>query len=134
MTLLRDKSRSIQFEAFHVFKVFVANPKKTQPIMDILIRNKDKLIVFLNNFHNDKGAYLSACRTPHIISSLLFRCRGRAIQRGEELLAEADCCSRALSVHTYSPCGGWLRIIFTLSFVLVWALTAPPNTSNYHPT
>jgi len=54
MTLLRDKSRSIQFEAFHVFKVFVANPKKTQSILEILVRNKDKLVVFLNNFHNDK--------------------------------------------------------------------------------
>lgn len=28
MLLLRDKSPAIQFEAFHVFKVFVANPKK----------------------------------------------------------------------------------------------------------
>ena len=27
MILLRDKSGNIQFEAFHVFKVFVANPK-----------------------------------------------------------------------------------------------------------
>lgn len=56
MTLLRDKNRAIQFEAFHVFKVFVANPKKTDGVLDILLRNKDKLIVFLNNFHNDKGA------------------------------------------------------------------------------
>lgn len=28
MNLLRDKSKNIQFEAFHVFKVFVANPNK----------------------------------------------------------------------------------------------------------
>merc|ERR1712100_477735 len=54
MRLLRDPSRSIQFEAFHVFKVFVANPSKSQPILDLLIRNKEKLISFLNNFHNDK--------------------------------------------------------------------------------
>lgn len=54
MTLLRDKSRSIQFEAFHVFKVFVANPNKPQPILHILIKNKEKLVSFLNNFHNDK--------------------------------------------------------------------------------
>eukprot|EP01118_Nematostelium_gracile_P017854 TRINITY_DN7758_c0_g1_i1.p1 TRINITY_DN7758_c0_g1~~TRINITY_DN7758_c0_g1_i1.p1 ORF type:complete len:355 (+),score=91.86 TRINITY_DN7758_c0_g1_i1:123-1187(+) len=54
MTLLRDKSRSIQFEAFHVFKVFVANPNKPLPILNILVKNKDKLIAFLNNFHNDK--------------------------------------------------------------------------------
>eukprot|EP01111_Echinosteliopsis_oligospora_P001011 TRINITY_DN1129_c0_g1_i1.p1 TRINITY_DN1129_c0_g1~~TRINITY_DN1129_c0_g1_i1.p1 ORF type:complete len:335 (+),score=88.48 TRINITY_DN1129_c0_g1_i1:113-1117(+) len=54
MTLLRDKSRSIQFEAFHVFKVFVANPNKTKPVLEILQKNKDKLISFLTQFHNDK--------------------------------------------------------------------------------
>jgi len=54
MMLLRDKSRSIQFEAFHVFKVFVANPNKPAPILNILVKNKDKLVAFLNNFHNDK--------------------------------------------------------------------------------
>jgi len=54
MMLLRDSSRSIQFEAFHVFKVFVANPNKPPSILNILVKNKDKLIGFLNNFHNDK--------------------------------------------------------------------------------
>mmetsp|Transcript_14956 Transcript_14956/g.20900 ORF Transcript_14956/g.20900 Transcript_14956/m.20900 type:complete len:338 (+) Transcript_14956:146-1159(+) len=54
MRMLRDKSKSIQFEAFHVFKVFVANPNKADPILGILIKNKEKLISFLNNFHNDK--------------------------------------------------------------------------------
>jgi len=53
MNLLRDKSKNIQFEAFHVFKVFVANPNKTTPILNILIKNKPKLVQFLNNFHND---------------------------------------------------------------------------------
>jgi len=54
MNLLRDKSRNIQFEAFHVFKVFVANPTKTKPILEILVRNREKLVAFLTNFHNDK--------------------------------------------------------------------------------
>jgi len=54
MNMLRDKSKNIQFEAFHVFKVFVANPKKPPQIETILRRNKDKLLVFLKNFHNDK--------------------------------------------------------------------------------
>lgn len=54
MTMLRDKSKSIQFEAFHVFKVFVANPKKTLPILTILVRNKERLLKFLNNFHNER--------------------------------------------------------------------------------
>jgi len=54
MTLFRDKSRSIQYEAFHVFKVFVANPNKPQPILEILVQNKEKLKEFLGDFHNDK--------------------------------------------------------------------------------
>jgi calcium binding protein 39 len=59
MNLLRDKSKNIQFEAFHVFKVFVANPKKPPQIEAILRRNKDKLLDFLRNFHNDKdGKFL----------------------------------------------------------------------------
>ncbi|ORX37723.1 putative transcriptional repressor [Kockovaella imperatae] len=54
MNFLRDKSRNIQFEAFHVFKVFVANPNKPPQIASILRRNKDKLLIFLKEFHNDK--------------------------------------------------------------------------------
>jgi hypothetical protein len=75
MIMLGDKKRTIQFEvlsqsfvcvaycaaercfvqAFHVFKVFVANPNKPAPILAILVNNKEKLISFLSNFHNDKG-------------------------------------------------------------------------------
>lgn len=54
MNLLRDKSRNIQFEAFHVFKVFVANPNKPRPITEILMKNREKLIAFLTDFHNDR--------------------------------------------------------------------------------
>jgi len=54
MTLLRDKSKNIQFEAFHVFKVFVANPNKAKAILDILIKNKERLIVFLKTFQSDR--------------------------------------------------------------------------------
>jgi len=55
MNLLRDPSKNIQFEAFHVFKVFVANPKKPQAVLDILVKNKNALITYLNDFHNDKS-------------------------------------------------------------------------------
>ncbi|XP_061660597.1 calcium-binding protein 39-like [Syngnathoides biaculeatus] len=54
MNLLRVKSPNIQFEAFHVFKVFVANPNKTQPIIDILLKNQAKLIEFLSVFQKDR--------------------------------------------------------------------------------
>lgn len=55
MNMLKDKSRNIQFEGFHVFKVFVANPNKPKSIIDILLRNKDKLIDFLNKFQTDRS-------------------------------------------------------------------------------
>ncbi|RHY24079.1 hypothetical protein DYB25_007661, partial [Aphanomyces astaci] len=54
MNLLRDTSANIQFEAFHVFKVFVANPKKPNEVTQILLNNKDKLIAYLEKFQNDK--------------------------------------------------------------------------------
>ncbi|KAL1765388.1 Calcium-binding 39, partial [Sigmodon hispidus] len=34
--------------------VFVANPNKTQPILDILLKNQTKLIEFLSKFQNDR--------------------------------------------------------------------------------
>jgi calcium binding protein 39 len=49
MTLLRDKSKSIQFEAFNIFKIFVANPRKTPKVHQILYQNKDKLVKLLQN-------------------------------------------------------------------------------------
>ncbi|KAK0179814.1 hypothetical protein PV327_005530 [Microctonus hyperodae] len=55
MNMLKEKSRNIQFEAFHVFKVFVANPNKPKPILDILLRNRQKLIDFLTRFHTDRA-------------------------------------------------------------------------------
>ncbi|XP_036155110.1 calcium-binding protein 39-like isoform X2 [Myotis myotis] len=54
MNLLRDKSPNIQFEAFHVFKVFVASPHKTQPIVEILLKNQPKLIEFLSSFQKER--------------------------------------------------------------------------------
>lgn len=51
MILLSDKSKNLQFESFNIFKVFVANPKKTKQIQDILIKNRDKLLLFLENFN-----------------------------------------------------------------------------------
>jgi calcium binding protein 39 len=54
MNMLREKSKNIQFEAFHVFKVFVANPNKPKPISEILLRNRDRLVEFLTDFHNDR--------------------------------------------------------------------------------
>ena len=39
---------------FAHYQVFVANPNKTQPILDILLKNQTKLIEFLSKFQNDR--------------------------------------------------------------------------------
>lgn len=43
------------YDFFHVFKVFVANPNKPKPILDILLRNQEKLVDFLSKFHTDRS-------------------------------------------------------------------------------
>ena len=55
MTLLRDTSSSIQYEAFHVFKIFVANPHKDGRVLDVLLRNQERLIAFMRDFQNERA-------------------------------------------------------------------------------
>jgi len=55
MTLLKNDSNAISHEAFHIFKVFVANPKKARDIHIVLWKNKEKLITFLKNFLPEKA-------------------------------------------------------------------------------
>merc|ERR1719219_87563 len=50
MTLLCDTSEAIEFEAFHIFKIFVANPNKSEKVLKLLLRNKEQLIKFLKEF------------------------------------------------------------------------------------
>lgn len=54
MNLLKDSSMVIQVEAFNVFKVFVANPNKSERVQKILFKNKDKLVKHLETLHSNK--------------------------------------------------------------------------------
>lgn len=56
MLLLRDTSPHITLDAFHVFKIFVANPNKPPEILKILSDNKVKLCKYLETLHKDKEA------------------------------------------------------------------------------
>jgi len=38
-----------------LLQVFVANPNKPKPILDILLRNQEKLVDFLTKFHTDRS-------------------------------------------------------------------------------
>jgi len=54
MNLLREDSKAIQFEAFHVFKIFVANPKKPPRVQQILYKNKEKLMKLLETLRPNR--------------------------------------------------------------------------------
>ncbi|KAG2646511.1 hypothetical protein PVAP13_2KG512500 [Panicum virgatum] len=54
MNLLRDSSKNIQIEAFHVFKLFAANKNKPAEVVNILVTNRSKLLRFFAGFKIDK--------------------------------------------------------------------------------
>ena len=54
MQLLRDDRKMVQYEGFHVFKVFVANPNKSIAVQRILINNRERLLRFLPKFLEDR--------------------------------------------------------------------------------
>ncbi|KHN37545.1 Calcium-binding protein 39 [Glycine soja] len=57
MTLLPYSSkRPFQLSAFHIFKVFVANPNKPREVKIILSKNQEKLLDLLHNLSPRKGS------------------------------------------------------------------------------
>ncbi|EPE34136.1 ARM repeat-containing protein [Glarea lozoyensis ATCC 20868] len=54
MNLLRDERKMVQYEGFHVFKVFVANPHKSIAVQKILLNNRERLLSFLKQFLEDR--------------------------------------------------------------------------------
>lgn len=54
MKLLKDDRKMVQYEGFHVFKVFVANPNKSVAVQRILINNRERLLKFLPKFLEDR--------------------------------------------------------------------------------
>ncbi|KAI9668356.1 MAG: hypothetical protein M1831_001110 [Alyxoria varia] len=56
MNLLRDDRRMVNYEAFHIFKVFVANPNKSDEVKKILGMNRERLLRFLPGFLEERQA------------------------------------------------------------------------------
>ncbi|EPS58963.1 hypothetical protein M569_15850, partial [Genlisea aurea] len=54
MNLLRETSKTIQIEAFHVFKLFAANQNKPGDIVSILVTNRNKLLRLFADLKTDK--------------------------------------------------------------------------------
>ncbi|GMH61313.1 hypothetical protein TrRE_jg7950, partial [Triparma retinervis] len=78
MELLRDGKANIQYEAFHVFKVFVANPRKSEEVSKILVMNKEKLIKYLEGFHKEREGEGQFREEKELVINTL-----RGMERGE---------------------------------------------------
>ncbi|MEQ2178620.1 hypothetical protein GOODEAATRI_015938 [Goodea atripinnis] len=53
--LTRHKMMCADFLENNYDRVFVANPNKTQPVLDILLKNQAKLVEFLSHFQTDRS-------------------------------------------------------------------------------
>ena len=54
LLLMDNQSKVVQFEAFHIFKIFAANPNKTQKIARILNQNHLRIIKLLERIEQDR--------------------------------------------------------------------------------
>ncbi|KAF3987479.1 hypothetical protein FT663_04433 [Candidozyma haemuli var. vulneris] len=70
MILLSDKSKNVQVEGFHIFKFFVAKPKKSPKIIDILAKNKDNFQHFFDNFDVNNTAPGSVEERDYILQEI----------------------------------------------------------------
>ncbi|PWZ38082.1 putative MO25-like protein [Zea mays] len=70
MNLLRDSSKNIQIEAFHVFKLFAANKNKPPEVVNILVTNRNKLLRFFAGFKIDKEDEQFEADKEHVIKEI----------------------------------------------------------------
>ena len=54
LVLLSNQSKVVQFEAFHIFKIFAANPNKTVKISKLLTQNHDRILKLLTQIEQDR--------------------------------------------------------------------------------
>jgi calcium binding protein 39 len=55
LILLGNSSKVVQFEAFHIFKIFAANPNKTLKITKLLVQNYERIVKLLDHIEQDRA-------------------------------------------------------------------------------
>ena len=55
MNLMLDKIPAVRLVAFNIFKLFLLNPNKPEPVLDILVRNRDLLVTYLSSLEVKPG-------------------------------------------------------------------------------
>ncbi|CAF2072669.1 hypothetical protein Bca4012_088479 [Brassica carinata] len=68
--LFLESSKTIQIEAFRVFKLFVANQKKPSDIINGLVANRNKLLRLLADHKLDKEDENFEADKAHVVSGI----------------------------------------------------------------
>ncbi|XP_047944855.1 putative MO25-like protein At5g47540 [Salvia hispanica] len=71
MNLLRETHKCIQIDAFHVFKLFVANQNKPADIVNILCANENKLLRFFDGFNSDKEDEMFEADKAQVVKEIM---------------------------------------------------------------
>ncbi|KAL1556223.1 putative MO25-like protein [Salvia divinorum] len=70
MNLMRETHKCIQMDAFHVFKLFVANKNKPADIVNILAANRNKLLRFFDGFNSEKEDEMFAADKAQVVKEI----------------------------------------------------------------
>lgn len=54
LILLGNPSKVVQYETFHLFKIFAANPRKPQKVSKLLINNSERILRILEQIEQDR--------------------------------------------------------------------------------
>lgn len=62
LILMDNSSKVVRFEAFHIFKIFAANPNKTPKIIRILTQNHNRIMKLLESIEQDRSEDVEFCQ------------------------------------------------------------------------
>jgi len=71
MVLLNNEQDVIAFETFHVFKLFLGNPKKHPDVYSTLFKNKEPLRTFLEGFQSERTEDEGFLKTKNTLLDVL---------------------------------------------------------------
>lgn len=101
MNFLRDPSKLLRFESFHVFKLFVANPNKPIRVQNILRKNHLGLIQVVGSLQTTTSSDEQFCRDKTcVIEKLLALPSSLEYTKGKMTLGD---CSNISDTSTASP-------------------------------
>jgi len=83
--------------------VFVANPNKAKAILDILLKNKEKLVTFLSTFHNDRQGIYAQPKHGKLAESITIKQRmSSSTTKSLSCSSKFKTCKQNLSLSLHS--------------------------------